>query len=78
MKSAQFQSVANSELWWSNLVHDGNRLGIVARHMSRRTRVPRKPSSVASDSSLHHQPPRRGAAPRVPGDGSASSRRPTT
>jgi hypothetical protein len=52
--SVQFQSVANSELWWSNLVHDGNRLGIVARHMSRRTRVQRKPSSVASDSSLHH------------------------
>ena len=40
--SVQFQSIANSELWWSNFVHEGNRLGIVARHMSRRTRVQRK------------------------------------
>lgn len=40
--SVQFQSIANSELWWSNYVHDGNRLGIVARHMSRRTRIQRK------------------------------------
>ena len=40
--SVQFQSIANSELWWSNFVQDGNRLGVVARHMSRRTRVQRK------------------------------------
>mmetsp|Transcript_64592 Transcript_64592/g.145702 ORF Transcript_64592/g.145702 Transcript_64592/m.145702 type:complete len:826 (+) Transcript_64592:169-2646(+) len=37
--SVSFQSIANSEPWWSQHVHDGMRLGIVARHMSRRSRV---------------------------------------
>jgi len=46
--SVSFQSIANSEPWWSPHEHDGKRLGIVARHMSRRNRVQGKAMHIAA------------------------------
>lgn len=40
--SVQFQAISNGEIWWSSFVHGGNRLGVVSRHMGRRTRVQRR------------------------------------
>ncbi len=47
--SVQWQSISNGELWWSSYVHsNGNRIGVVARHMSRRERKQkRKPTGAA-------------------------------
>ena len=53
--SVQFQSIANSELWWSNYVQEGNRLGIVARHMSRRTRVQNPKRSARDGTGCTHE-----------------------
>lgn len=49
--SVSFQSIANSEPWWSPHVHNNQRLGLVARHMSRRTRVQGKAAGGLNSSS---------------------------
>ena len=51
--SVSFQSIANSEPWWSPNVHNGQRLGLVARHMSRRTRVQGKSVGGATGGDPH-------------------------
>lgn len=51
--SVSFQSIANSEPWWSPNVHNGQRLGLVARHMSRRTRVQGKAVGGSSGGDSH-------------------------
>jgi hypothetical protein len=45
-----FQSLANSEPWWSSRIENGQKIGIVARHMSRRTRVQGKVTKCAESS----------------------------